>query len=153
MCCEAMVTPSFEAGRKCQRGSTDKHFLLDAVSDALQQLGLDHVSLRVNRDLDDHIALHACRYIRARDRRIGKDFRQRGHHFIPRNRRAWHAPVRRTAARGLLGRILSRGLVRSPSVRIRLGRLRCWLRRQRSTKNGRCSSGADCVFSGPTGAR
>ena len=33
--------------------------LLDAVADALDQLGLDHVALLVDRDLDDHVALHA----------------------------------------------------------------------------------------------
>src|ERR1035438_10651501 len=56
-----------------------KHLLLDTVSDALQQLGLDHVSFCVNRDLDNHVALNARRYVRARYRRIGKDLRSEEH--------------------------------------------------------------------------
>src|SRR5579871_1386126 len=36
-----------------------QHLLLDAIADALQQLGRDHVALRVDGDFHDHIAMHS----------------------------------------------------------------------------------------------
>jgi len=59
-----------------------QHLLLDAVTDALQQLGLDHIAAGVDRHLDDDIALNARRQIGAGNWRVGINIRKRGDNFV-----------------------------------------------------------------------
>src|SRR5580704_5455208 len=102
-----------------------QHLLLNAVTDSLQKLGFNHVSLRVDGNLDDHVPLHTRGQVCPRDWRVRKDVRESRNHFIAGERRAWNVSERRPTTSSLESGIVRRRRRRFFLLRLKLQRL--WL--------------------------
>src|SRR5271157_1503224 len=98
--------------------------LLDAVTDALKQFRSNHIALRVDGDLHDHVPLHAGWQIAAGHRGIRENFWQSRYDLIARDWRTGYPSPGRTAACGLLRRVLLSWLIRFGRFELRFGRLR-----------------------------
>jgi hypothetical protein len=78
-----------------------QYFLLYPVTHSLQYLGFDDIALRIDGDLDDHVALNSRRQVATRDGRIWVDIRKGGNDLISGERRARYVAKQRTTTSSL----------------------------------------------------
>jgi len=105
-----------EGGTEAPVADRGLDFFVDAIAEALQDLGGSHVAECVDGDFDDDSPFHTRRYFRARDSRVREVNGERRAHVVAGQRSVEHRAKRRARARRIgdsLRRKIDQGLARS----------------------------------------